>query len=242
MAILIPLVVHVNRPNYYALAPRALNNGDLDAAEKYYRLGLQQAIREDAHYFIAVTHQGLADVAMAREDWPTAEKEARTTFDELICPVNMQCDKFSRDTDMVKCFSTMGYVKIAQGDYEKGIREIEEADRIETELYQGMSEPNTSIRMSRLYRGIARATGQPRYYQRALERIKKAEDGVVSFKFGNLSQTIAHANVLRERAAIVREYAIRDEDPDGIEEQADRMEKAFRDREKADRERHGYGP
>jgi hypothetical protein len=237
--ILVPLVASLGRPNCHALAPDALKNGNLDAAEKYYRLGLQQAIRENAHYFIAVTHQGLADVAMAREDWATAEKEARTAFDELICPVNMQRDKFFRDIDMVKCFNTMGYAKIATGDYEKGIREVEEADMIQAEQLKGMNEPNASIRMSGLYRAIARVTGQPRYYQRALERIKRVEDGVVSFKYGSLGQTIAHSNVLKERAAIAREFAIPGENPVAIEEEANRMEKAFLDKEKSDQERHG---
>ncbi len=60
----------------------------MDSAEKYYRLGLAQAIREDQHFFIAVTHQGLAAVAFQRKQWAEAEAEAKLADEEYHCPQN----------------------------------------------------------------------------------------------------------------------------------------------------------
>lgn len=223
-------------PNYYALAPEALKGGDIDLAEKYYRLGLQQAIRKDRHFFIAVTHQGLASVAFERKNWAEAEQEARTAIAEFLCPDNENIK--SNNYNLNGCFQTMGYAQTLQRKYEEGVRNVEEADIINAELTKGFNEPSASIEMAKFYRLVASSSQEAHYYSKAMQRITKAEDLILSLKYNYLRDTIAHANILREKAIIVREAGFTGVNPDDIDFEANRMEETFYARERANQARH----
>jgi len=223
-------------PNYYALAPEALRSGNTDLAEKYYRLGLQQAIRDDRHFFIAVTHQGLASVEFEKKNWAEAEREAKVAFDEFLCPKNENLS--SNDYNLIGCFHVMGYSQIIQGKYEEGLRNIEEADDINAKWTKGFNEPTASLDMAKTYRTVASLSHQAHLYHRAAERIKKAEELLQTPAFIYLKNSIFNVNLLREKSQIIREAGFLEPNPDDINLEATRMENAFYARERADRERH----
>jgi hypothetical protein len=132
----------------------------------------------------------------------------------------------------------MGYSQIHLGKFEEGVRNVEEADSINTKKLKGRDEPFRSLEMTEMYRTVALLSHETSYYWRAIERIKKAEDSILFSTFGPRSNTIAHANVLREKARIARESGLLDENPEDLEAQANRMEEDFHARARADRARH----
>ncbi len=126
-----------------------------------------------------------------------------------------------------------GWSQLFQGNYEKGVRNLEEADKIKAKITRGLNEPNASLEMAGMYRRVESMSHQTYYYWRAIERIRQAEDGLF-----DLRGTIPHASILREKARIARESGLLDEDPDALESEANRIEEDFYAREKADRARH----
>jgi hypothetical protein len=229
-----PLVLELIRPNPYTLGPKALGRGDLDEADRCYRLALEQAIREDNHLFIAISHRGLSDVAFARNQWAKCEAEIRTAIEEYSCPLNTK-QEFN-DIYLAESFLRLGAVCIFQKKFEEGVRLVEEGDALHIRTKKGFDEPSHSLGQAMFFRKTAELSGDRAYLENAALRIKRCEEAVVAGRFGSLVGTPAHAMVLREKAELVKASGYGNGAE--FEAEADRIEAEFEHKEASNKARH----
>lgn len=119
------VVYQVTKPNYYSLAPAALEKGDPEGAERYYRLALERADRENSEFFRGISHLGLSKVAAQKKQWPVAKSEAETSILHFESGKNEKPNIL--DFSLDEAYLQLGLASVALREYGAAVESLEKS-------------------------------------------------------------------------------------------------------------------
>jgi tetratricopeptide (TPR) repeat protein len=187
-------------PNYYKLAAEALDHGEYGEAERFYKLALKRAERDNEQYHKGVVHKGLGKVFMEQKLYLAAEEEFQLAAIEYA-------KASSADSELQECYHVLGELQLTNNNCSDAVATFEKSLIHFRESHMGsisLDHQKKLFKMAKEYHDAGNRCKNTKFYKKALWYLREcdADPG------GRYGRSVESDELQREKDAIIHDAGL----------------------------------